>query len=259
MPPRPRGGSRNEEGDEFEPLPTYLELAMAMAAATAYDMPEPPRKGSFFATLSTVERMIAVGIAGLAFCGIALVANGFFIKGKAELSQMLLQRAFTAELRGENAKPWPWADFTTVAEVRAPRLGKKTIVLSGASGETSAFGPAWLGDTPQLGEEGTSVIAGSSGTHLRWLKNVKPGDDIVITRRDGTMLTFKADESRKVRCDEIATDAAPGDRRLLLTTCPPSATAGQEPVRYAVEAELVDTTSTGSTPPQNTKPLSAPQ
>lgn len=259
MPQRPRGGSRDEEGDEFEPLPTYLELAMAMAAATAYDTPQPLRKGSFFATLSTVEKMIAVGIAGLAFCGIALVANGFYIKGKAELSQMLLQRAFTAELRGENAKPWPWADFTTVAEVRAPRLGKRTIVLSGASGEASAFGPAWLGDTPQPGEEGTSVIAGSSGTHLRWLKNVKPGDDIVVTRRDGTTLTFKADDSRKIRCDERATDAAPGDRRLLLTTCPPSATAEQGPLRYAVEAELVDTTPTATIQPQNTKPLSAAQ
>jgi sortase A len=258
MPSGPRGGSPNEEGDEFEPLPTNLELAMAMAAATAYDIPQPRPRGSFLATLSPVERVIAVGIAGLAFCGIALVGNGFYIKGKAELSQILLRRAFTAELHGENAKPWPGADFTTVAEVRAPRLGKKAIVLSGASGQALAFGPAWIGNTPQPGEEGISVIAATSGTHLRWLRNVKPGDDIVITRRDGTMLTFKADESRKVRCDETTTDVAPGDRRLLLTTCPPSATAERGPMRYAVEAELVDTTPTASIQPQNTKPLSAP-
>ncbi len=195
MPSRPRSGSRNEDAGEFEPLPTYLELAMATAAATAYDTPQPREKDSFFSRLSTVERMIALGIAGLAFYGIALVSNGVYIKGKAELSQILLQRAFTAELHGENAKPWPWADFTTVAEVSAPRLGKKAIVLSGASGEALSFGPAWLGDTPQPGEEGTSVIAAPGGTHLRWLKNVKPGDDIVVTRRDGTVLTFKAGES----------------------------------------------------------------
>ncbi|MFP3571079.1 hypothetical protein, partial [Paraburkholderia sp. SIMBA_030] len=81
--------------------------------------------------------------------GMALVSSGFYLKGKAELSQVLLKRAFAAELRGEDAKPWPWADFTTEAEVSAPRLGKTAIVLSGASGEALAFGPAWLSNTPQ--------------------------------------------------------------------------------------------------------------
>ncbi|NKL85421.1 class GN sortase, partial [Rhizobium leguminosarum bv. viciae] len=67
--------SPNGEAAEFEPLPTYLELAMA--AATAHDMPKPrQRKGFFLWRLSSIEKAIAFAIAGLAFYGLALIGDG---------------------------------------------------------------------------------------------------------------------------------------------------------------------------------------
>lgn len=255
--PSAKRGSWNEEAGEFEPLPSYLELMMANAAATAYDVDMP--KKSLVSRLSAMEKVIAVAIISLGFYGTALMTSGFYMKGKAELSQVLLKRAFAAELRGEDAKPWPWADFTTEAEVSAPRLGKTAIVLAGATGEALAFGPAWLSNTPQPGEEGTSVIAAHRDTHFRWLKDVRPGDDIEIKRRDGALLTFKATDARVARWDESGIDAASDGRRLVLTTCWPFDATERGPMRYIVEAELIDTTQTGSIQPDNTKPLSLTQ
>ncbi len=40
---------------------------------------------------------------------------------KAEVSQILLDRAFTQSIAtGENIKPWGWADTWPVAQVRVP-------------------------------------------------------------------------------------------------------------------------------------------
>ncbi|MBX4866690.1 class GN sortase [Rhizobium bangladeshense] len=246
--------SNNEEAAEFEPLPTYLELAMA--AATAHETPKArQRKGFFLWRLSPIEKTIALAIAGLAFYGLALIGDGFLLKAKAEISQVLLKRAFAAELSGKETKPWPWADFTTEAKVRAPRLGQEAIVLSGASGEALAFGPAWLANTPQPGEEGTSVIAAHRDTHFRWLQHVRPGDAIEITRRDRKLLTFKAGEGRIAPWDASGIDPSSDGRRLVLTTCWPFDTTERGPLRYILEAELVDGEATGSVQSPNTKPL----
>jgi sortase A len=249
-----RPADRNEGAAEFEPLPTYLELAMA--AATAHDRPKARQKKGFFLwRLSPIEKTIAFAISGLALYGLALIGDGVLLKAKAQLSQVLLKRAFAAELHGEEMKPWPWADFTTEAKVRAPRLGKEAIVLSGASGEALAFGPAWLANTPQPGEQGTSVIAAHRDTHFRWLQYVRPGDTIEITRRDGKLLTFKAGEGRIAPWDASGIDPASDGRRLALTTCWPFDATEPGSLRYIVEAELVDGEATGSVQPAYTKPL----
>lgn len=255
MTSRTAGGSY-EQADEFGPLPSYMELAMATAAATAFDVAEAKQGTSRLPRLSAVEKAIAVSIAILAIYGAILIGGGIYIKAKAQLSQFLLARAFAAELRGEDAKPWPWADFTTEARVSAPRLGKNAIVLAGASGEALAFGPAWLTNTPQPGDEGTSVIAAHRDTHFRWLKDVKPGDVIEVTRHDGERLTFKAGEGRVVSWDNSGIDPAAQGRHLVLATCWPFGATERGPLRYIVEAELIDARATAALPPINTKPLS---
>jgi sortase A len=244
-----------QEAEDFDPLPTYLELAMATAAATAYDAHE-VKRDPLLTRFSAVEKAIAISIAILALYGAILIGDGLFIKAKAQLSQVLLRRAFAAELRGETTRPWPWADFTTEAEVSAPRLGKHAIVLSGASGEALAFGPAWLSDTPQPGDEGTSVIAAHRDTHFRWLKDVRPGDEIEVTRRDGKVLTFRAGEGRVVPWDDSGIDPAAQGKHLVLATCWPFGATERGRLRYVVEAELVDATATGALPSPDTNPLS---
>lgn len=249
------GSSAEAEG--FAPLPTYIELEMAMAAATAYDLPDAGARISLIPRFSMVEKVIAASIAVLAIYGAMLVCDGLYIKTKNELSQFLLKRAFAAELRGEDAKPWPWADFTTEAKISAPRLGRHAIVLSGNSADALSLGPSWLEGTPQPGDQGTSVISAHRGAHFLWLKDVHPGDDIEITRRDGKVLTFRAGEGRVVPWDSSGIDPSTQASRLVLATCWPFGATERGPLRYVVEADLVDTQATGTIQQTNTKPLSS--
>jgi sortase A len=96
---------RNHEADEFGPLPTYIELAMATAAATAYDANTAQENRMRLPRLSVIEKAIVVSIAALALYGTVLIAGGLYIKAKAELSQILSQHSFAAKLRGEDTRP----------------------------------------------------------------------------------------------------------------------------------------------------------
>ncbi|KQV38317.1 MULTISPECIES: class GN sortase [unclassified Rhizobium] len=199
------------------------------------------RRAGFLARLSAGETVVLAIITMIALAGALLVGKGLYMKAKAELSQVLLQRSFAAELSGETgAKPWPWADFTTEAEITAPRLGETAVVLAGASGEALAFGPAHLSNTPQPGDSGTAVIAAHRDTHFRWLKDVKPGDLLVVTRKDGRRLAFRAGEGRVARWDESGIDADAAGHNLALATCWPFDATTRGPMRYIVTAELID-------------------
>jgi sortase A len=197
-------------------------------------------RAGFLARLSAFETVVLAGILLIALAGLMLVGKGFYMKAKAELSQVLLKRSFEAQLHGEtDVKPWPWADFSTEAEITAPRIGQTAVVLSGASGEALAFGPARLANTPAPGELGTSVIAAHRDTHFRWLKDVKPGDLLVVTRKNGANLTFKVGASRIARWDKSGINADAPGRNLALATCWPFDATTQGPLRYIVNAELV--------------------
>ncbi len=108
----------------------------------AADNQKPEPRPGFLARLSAVETIVLAVIALIALAGLMLVGKGFYMKAKAEVSQVLLKRTFEAQLHGNpDGKPWPWADFQTTAEITAPRLNRSAIVLEGASGEALAFGP----------------------------------------------------------------------------------------------------------------------
>ncbi|WP_438752753.1 class GN sortase [Pararhizobium sp. O133] len=202
-------------------------------------------RAGFLARLSALETVVLAGILLVGLAGLMLVGKGFYIKAKAELSQVLLKLSFEAQLLGEtDVKPWPWADFSTEAEITAPRIGQTAVVLSGASGEALAFGPARLANTPAPGELGTSVIAAHRDTHFRWLKDVKPGDLLVVTRKDGANLTFRVGASRIARWDKSGINADAPGRNLALATCWPFEATTQGPLRYIVNAELVDDAAT---------------
>lgn len=103
MAAKPRRSGRNEDADMFEPLPTYMELAMA--AASAHDAPPAPPKPRL-PGLSIVEKLVAVGIVCLAFYGMALIGCGLFLKAEAKRTGFVTQQMMSAELQ--------YADFDGV-------------------------------------------------------------------------------------------------------------------------------------------------
>ena len=183
----------------------------------------------------------AIAVAALsALVGVALMAKGTAIYAKAVVAQILLERAFDRSLAaGQPVKAWSWADTWPVARLEVPRIGASAIVLKGGSGEALAFGPGHLDGTPAPGEAGSSVIAAHRDTQFSFLGDVRPGDQIRVTRRDGVILWFRIADAQVVRWDASGIDPHAEGHWLVLSTCWPldAVTAGD--LRYVVRAQMV--------------------
>jgi sortase A len=178
--------------------------------------------------------------AAFALAGLWLVGDALYIRAKAMVAQVLLDRAFAAEVgSGAIVKPWSWADTWPVARIEVPRLGAQAIVLAGGSGQALAFGPGHLERTPDAGEPGTAVYAAHRDTHFAFLGQIEAGDEIVVTRRDGATARFRVTHTQVVRWDSSGIDPAAPGRHLALVTCWPLDSAFPGPLRYVVYADVI--------------------
>src|SRR5204863_8960622 len=139
------------------------------------------------------RRRFLAAVAGiLGFAGLVLMGQGLWIHAKALLAQYLLEKAFAETLAtGRDIKPWSWADTWPVARIDFPRLGKSAIALHGSSGQALAFGPGHVERTPEAGEPGTAIYSAHRDTHFSFIGEVRIGDEIRVTRRDGAVLQFR--------------------------------------------------------------------
>jgi sortase A len=161
-----------------------------------------------------------------------------YIPAKARLAQSLLERAWTQTTAGAvHAKPWPWADTSPVARLRAPARGVDLIVLSGATGRTLAFGPALADGSARPGGGGTSVIVGHRDTHFAFLKSLRAGDVLELQSPDGASERFVVRLTEVVDSREARLRLDESGRTLVLVTCYPfDAVTPGGPMRYVVTA-----------------------
>jgi sortase A len=186
-------------------------------------------------------RALRLTALALMIAGAALVASALYIPAKAALAQVLLERAWARAQAGETGvRPWPWADIAPVAVLEVPRLGERSIVLEGASGQAMAFGPGHMANTPPIGGPGTAVVAAHRDTQFSYLRDVKDGDRIVVQTADGEHSAYRVVETRVVRADASGLDprdGGPTGARLALVTCYPFDSVVRGPLRYVVLAE----------------------
>ena len=131
--------------------------------------------------------------------GVTQMARGAYIHSKASLAQTLIRRAWTkSSKKGGAPKPWPWADTTPVARLGATAQRVELMVLEGGSGRTLAFGPGHVTGTAMPGEHGNVVIGGHRDTHFRFLKDVKPGDLLLVEDRDRELIDYAVTETAVV-------------------------------------------------------------
>lgn len=161
------------------------------------------------------------------------LADALWIPAKAELAQFLLERAWQQNLAGqEQAKPWPWADTSPVGILEVPRLGKRQVVLSSASGRNLAFGPV-LHTSPAQRD---LLLSGHRDTHFDFLRELQPGDRLRLTTVNRVLeFQVKWRDVIDSRTHEMLIE--PGVARLTLMTCWPfDAITPRGPLRYVVTA-----------------------
>jgi sortase A len=184
-------------------------------------------------------RLIAAAVASLA--GAIFFGRGAYLYLKAEVAQLLIEKAWTRALAGEAApKPWPWADTWPVARLEAPAQGASVFVLSGSSGRTLAFGPGHEQGTAAPGRRGNSVIGGHRDTHLGFLQKVTLGDAIRVQRADGVRIHYRVTQLDVLDRRDTWVTRDDGGMRLTLITCWPfdALRAGGDE-RYVVIAEPI--------------------
>jgi sortase A len=112
-------------------------------------------------------------------------------------------------------------------------------VLAGSSGQALAFGPGHVELTPDAGERGVAVYSAHRDTHFRFLKDVKIGDEIDVTRPDGKTFRYRADGSSVVRFDASGIDPLTDAYELVLSTCFPFDAVAPGPERYLLHATMI--------------------
>src|SRR6266487_7135063 len=176
----------------------------------------------------------------LALIGLILFSQGAYIHAKALLAQVLLERAFDETIATSHpTKPWSWADTWPVARIEVKRIHASTIALSGSSGQALAFGPGHVELTPDAGERGVAVYSAHRDTHFRFLKDIAIGDEIDITRSDGTIFHYRADDASVVRFDASGIDPLTDGYELVLSTCWPFDAVTPGPARYVLHATMM--------------------
>jgi len=168
----------------------------------------------------------------------AFLVRGTWIFAKAQVAQVLLARAWEETRAGGRAvKPWPWADTWPVARLTVPRLGVDEIVLAGGNGQAMAFGPGHLNRSATPGSAGNIVVAGHRDTHFRFLRDLRPGDEILIEAVYGVPHRYRVTETAVVDFRDRRPLAVSVEPTLTLITCYPfDAVIPGGPLRYVVRA-----------------------
>lgn len=186
--------------------------------------------------------MLKLAACLLASTGLLLIGLAVWIPAKAQLAQILLERAWRESKETQSPiKPWHWADTAPVARLSIPSLQLDTIVLKEAGGEGLAFGPVHLIQSAKLGTQGTSVVAAHRDTHFQKLADLELNDTLIIEPIDGPSRTYRVNKMRVAPWDESGLVRDTGETRLVLTSCWPFDSLKPGPLRFIAEAELIDT------------------
>ena len=227
--PSPRRG----EGKSREDWPLGVECAWPAAVHAA------PAQ----AVVHPRARRWQLWLAAVAFSvSLWQLGQGSYIQAKAWLAQVLIKQAWARTLEGEaQAKPWPWADTWPVARITLPGRDIERFVLAGANGRTIAFGPGHVFGTPLPGETGNSVIGAHRDTHFAFLRNVQPGEEIVVQKSVSVTRRYRVTGAEIVDKSETRVLAQRlGESRLTLITCYPfDALRAGGPLRYVVTAQAI--------------------
>ena len=193
------------------------------------------------AAMPVGHRIATILLSLLCLIGLARIGEGAVIPLKAITAQLLLERAFDrSRAEHQPVKPWPWADMAPVLRLGVPRLGVDRIVLDSGSGQAMAFGPTLLPGSARPGDPGVAVIAAHRDTHFRFLRDLRVGDGIDVDGIDGSHHRYRVTGHQIVRWDRFAVPEQASTSGLALSTCYPFDAVRRGPLRYVVQAVLVD-------------------
>jgi sortase A len=189
------------------------------------------------------DRMLSAAALLMLAAGVWFLGGAAWIQGKAVLAQVLIARAWAANLdEGKpHERPWSWADTTPVGRLEFVRQRRSMIVLAGDAGRILAFGPGHRTGSALPGKAGNSVISAHRDTHFAVLEDARIGDLVLAESIEGRTVTYRIDALDVVDEHDLSVTEQRGIDQLTLVTCWPfDAIAPGTPWRYVVTASRFD-------------------
>jgi len=178
-----------------------------------------------------------VGFVLLGLCAVILAQAWFF--------QAYESWAFEQELRGaplpSSVPNLPKVDFELTADrsivgrMEIPRIGLKAMIREGVSHRTLALAVGHIPGTALPGQTGNVGIAGHRDTFFRSLREVHPGDAIILTTLGGSY-EYRVESSEVVAPRDTRVLENSSRPELTLVTCYPFYYVGPAPERFIVHA-----------------------
>ena len=188
------------------------------------------------------RRVVYILSCALLGSGIWQLSGAAYIHAKASLAQVMLRAAWGQTLAdGPPRPPWPGADTWPVARLRIVSAKIDALVLANASGHALAFGPTHVAGSADPGAAGNSIIIAHRDTHFRFLQYLSRGDRMTVQTPDGIEHQFAITATYVADSRTTLIDYTTSRPRLTLVTCYPfDAVQPGGPLRYIVEADLID-------------------
>jgi sortase A len=130
------------------------------------------------------------------------------------------------------------ADRSVIGRIEIPRIGLKTVILEGVAQRTLSLAVGHIPGTALPGTSGNVGIAGHRDTFFRSLRDVQPGDSIVLTTFEGAW-EYRVESSSVVPATHTGVLEDSRVPELTLVTCYPFSYIGPAPDRYIVHARRV--------------------
>ncbi len=149
------------------------------------------------------------------------------------------------ESRGAGSKPSDGShpadalpEGSLLGRIDAPRVGVSTVILEGTSEPVLEQAAGHIPGTALPGEDGNVALAGHRDSFFRGLRDIAPGDTIVLTTPTESR-QYVVRSRQIVEPDDTEVLAGTPGSALTLVTCFPFRYVGPAPRRFVVQAEQV--------------------
>ena len=172
--------------------------------------------------------LVLIGYVSSAYLGSAWVRAGF-------------ERQLLSSLNRHAPKVWapPPEQGELIGRLRIDRIGLSAIVLEGVDGKTLGLAAGHVPTTALPGNPGRVTLAGHRDQIFRRLRDVRPGDHIVLETQRGDF-HYDVDSLRIVAPTDVAVLASGSKRELQLLTCYPFGFLGRAPQRFVALASQIE-------------------
>jgi sortase A len=209
-----------------------------MLRARRLALPVASTKVAIPGTLVLIERaMLAVGVVLLGWYALSQLQIAYdqaVASRQFEEIRMPVAKAANAPAPGRRLS---LATGAVVGRVEIPRVGVSAIVREGDDTRTLRGAVGHIPGTAFPGDRGNAALAGHRDTFFRGLRDIRKGDDILLSTSAGDV-HYVVRNTRVVEPTDVSVLTPTSRSTLTLVTCYPFNYIGAAPRRFIVQAEV---------------------